>query len=79
MIITPQLYFMILTESSETLSETGESRGCKPEVEGGILPMNACFQALTESGRRVVCIMPPWHHFVSDSDPVGRGFPLSRE
>jgi hypothetical protein len=49
MIITPQLYFMALTESSETLAKTGESRVYKPEVEGGLPPAMACFEALPTS------------------------------
>jgi hypothetical protein len=49
MIVTPQLYFMILTESSETLSKMGESRVYEPEVEGGLPPVIACFQTLPTS------------------------------
>jgi hypothetical protein len=49
MIITPQLYFMILTESSETLSKVGGSRVYKLEVEGGLPPAISCFQTLPTS------------------------------
>ena len=49
MIITPQLYFMILTESSETLAKAGESRVYQPELEGGLSPAIACFQTLPTS------------------------------
>jgi hypothetical protein len=49
MIITPRLYFMILTESSETLSKAGEWRVYRPEVEDGLLPAMVCLQALPTS------------------------------
>jgi hypothetical protein len=49
MIITPKLYFMILTESSETLSKVGGSRVYKLEIEGGLPPAMACFQTLPTS------------------------------